>query len=87
LAELQGLDVVTASAGTHGYHIGAAPDPRSIEVAKRRNISMQGQTARKFSPQDFRDWDLILAMDQGHLAHLQAMNFPNSGAHVDLFMS
>ena len=85
-AELLRLNVITGSAGTHGYHIGATPDLRSIEVAKRRSISMQGQAARKLSPQDFQDWDLILAMDHGHLTHLQNMSPLNSRAHVELFM-
>ena len=30
------------SAGTHGYHIGEPPDPRTCEAALRRGIDLSG---------------------------------------------
>ena len=87
LAKEQGLQVVTASAGTHGYHIGEPPDPRSVEVARQRGISLRGQTARKLKISDFREFDLILAMDAGHLDHLKQLCPPDATAELALFMT
>jgi protein-tyrosine phosphatase len=50
------------SAGTGGWHVGDPPDSRSAEAARRRGIELDG-AARQFSPDDFEEFDLILAMD------------------------
>lgn len=51
------------SAGTSSYHIGSPPDRRMIAAAQQRGIPMQGR-ARQFEPEDFDQFDLILAMDR-----------------------
>ncbi len=55
--------IVCDSAGTSAYHIGSAPDRRMRAAAKKRNIILEG-TARKFKVSDFKEFDLILAMDR-----------------------
>ncbi|MCH8618230.1 low molecular weight protein-tyrosine-phosphatase [Undibacterium sp. TS12] len=60
------------SAGTHAYHIGEAPDPRSQEFAARRGIDLSQQRARKLCVEDFTEFDLLLAMDKDNLARMQA---------------
>jgi protein-tyrosine phosphatase len=50
------------SAGTGGWHVGAPPDERATEAAGRRGITLEG-AARRFDPQDFDRYDLIVAMD------------------------
>jgi protein-tyrosine phosphatase len=50
------------SAGTGGWHVGAPPDERATAAAKRREIALEG-SARRFEPDDFQSFDLILAMD------------------------
>ena len=74
------------SAGTAGYHVGAAPDPRSQRAAMRRGIDLSKLRARQVTPRDFTDFDLILAMDRANLQELQAMQPPGSHAQVRLFM-
>lgn len=54
------------SAGTHGYHIGERPDHRSIAMAEKHGISMDGLYARKLAADDFEKFDYIVAMDAGH---------------------
>ncbi len=54
------------SAGTHGYHVGEPPDPRTQEAAARRGYDMAGLFARRIEHGDYADFDLLLAMDQGH---------------------
>ena len=54
------------SAGTASYHIGSAPDPRSIEVAAKNNIDITWQKARAFTKEDFQVFDKIFVMDQNN---------------------
>lgn len=70
-----GLGAVVScdSAGTHGYHVGESPDVRSTTMAAKHGIDMAPLRARKFGAADFDAFDLILAMDRGHLALLRGM--------------
>lgn len=65
------------SVGTHGYHIGETPDPRSVAAALRRGVDMSRLRARKLHPDDYAEYDLMLAMDGGHL---RLMEMGNKGA-------
>ena len=51
------------SAGTGGWHVGAAPDARSAAAARARGITLEG-AARSVTAADFDDWDLLVAMDR-----------------------
>ncbi|MEL0225920.1 MAG: low molecular weight protein-tyrosine-phosphatase [Flavobacteriaceae bacterium] len=51
------------SAGTANYHTGAAPDPRSIEIATIHGIDISRQKARQFVVEDFDQFDDIYVMD------------------------
>ncbi|HYE00880.1 MAG TPA: low molecular weight protein-tyrosine-phosphatase, partial [Alphaproteobacteria bacterium] len=68
------------SAGTHGYHLGEAPDPRAVEHGARRGYDLAPLRARTVDRQDFQDFDLLLAMDRAHLAWLQRLA-PQGLAH------
>jgi len=80
-------DVIeTDSAGTHGYHVGEAPDPRSQHAAKARGVDLSDLRARKVTAGDFADFDYLLAMDRGHLTQLQRMLTQGRKATVKLFL-
>ncbi len=67
-------DVISVdSAGTHGYHVGEAPDVRSQAAARKRGYEISHIVARQVKADDFREFDLILAMDWENLAALQQM--------------
>ncbi|MDR3379448.1 low molecular weight protein-tyrosine-phosphatase [Cupriavidus basilensis] len=83
LADLVELD----SAGTHGYHIGRAPDARSQRHALARGYDLSAQRARQAMVQDFARFDLLLAMDQDNLAALRAICPPGSQDKLRLLMS
>ncbi len=51
------------SAGTAGYHVKSLPDKRSIEVARKHGLDITNQRCRKFTKEDFDNFDLIYAMD------------------------
>ena len=65
LVREQGLEeaIEIDSAGTGGWHVGAPPDERATAAARGRDIELAG-AARRFAPEDFREYDLILAMDE-----------------------
>ncbi|WP_430425495.1 low molecular weight protein-tyrosine-phosphatase [Maribacter litoralis] len=65
--------VFVDSAGTAGYHIGNAPDPRSIKVAKNHNIDISSQVCRRFIVSDFDTFDLIYAMDKSNYGNIIGM--------------
>lgn len=60
------------SAGTHAYHVGHKPDPRSSEFAARRGYDLTTQRARQVQASDFATFDLIYAMDHENMARLRA---------------
>ena len=64
------LPVEIDSAGTHGYHHGAPPDPRAQAAALRRGVDISALRARRVVPEDFERFDLVLAMDDDNHAAL-----------------
>jgi protein-tyrosine phosphatase len=73
------------SAGTHDYHSGEPPDPRAVKAARASGIDMSDLRARQLRPSDFDDFDLILAMDGGHLRAMQKLAPEGSRAQIRLF--
>ena len=64
-------DVELDSAGTHGYHIGKAPDDRARKAAAMRGYDLSALRARRVSDLDFVRYDRILAMDRDNLDELR----------------
>jgi len=83
-----GLDhrVDLDSAGTHEYHLGRAPDPRTQRHALRRGYDLSALRARKVTVSDFDRFDLVLAMDRENLAILSSL-CPQAGGKLRLLMS
>lgn len=88
LAEKRGLAdrVRVASAGTHDYHVGEGPDPRSVKHASRRGYDLAPLRASQVSPADFERFDFILAMDRGHLRILRSLAPREARARLALFL-
>jgi protein-tyrosine phosphatase len=82
-----GLEVEVDSAGTHGYHTNHPPDRRATEAAKSRGIDLTGIHARRVVAGDFESFDLILAMDQDNLMHLEEICPSENHDKLALFMS
>ncbi|MDR0673629.1 MAG: low molecular weight phosphotyrosine protein phosphatase [Zoogloeaceae bacterium] len=74
------------SAGTHGYHIGEAPDSRTQRAAAARGYDLSAMRARKVTLRDFQRFDLVLAMDKVNLDNLRQMSDPAQYAKIRLFM-
>jgi protein-tyrosine phosphatase len=71
LAQQVGLEVDVESAGTGDWHVGQAPDARAQHHARGRGYDLSAQRARQVHRRDFDEFDLIVAMDRGHLQILQ----------------
>lgn len=82
-----GLAVTVDSAGTHGYHIGKAPDNRSQQAGIARGYSFDGLKCRRVNEQDFATFDFVLAMDNSNLEDLRAMTTAEYYHKVKLFLS
>jgi protein-tyrosine phosphatase len=78
--------VLVASAGTHDYHVGEAPDARSVRHAKRRGYDLSALRASQVAREDFDRFDYILAMDRGHLRILRAIAPADARAKLGLFL-
>jgi protein-tyrosine phosphatase len=79
----RGLDaeVEVDSAGTGAWHAGAPPDPRAARAALRRGVTLTG-SARRVTPDDFDDFDLVLAMDEENLRDLLAVAPPQARSRI-----
>ena len=81
-----GDKVEVDSAGTHGYHVGEAPDARTQRAALVRGYNLSQLRARKVARQDIDYFDLILAMDKSNLDNLRRMAPPEAHDRIKLFM-
>lgn len=74
------------SAGTGDWHVGKAPDSRACQAAAQRGYELTSLRARQAVAEDFRRFDLILAMDHDNLKNLERLRPSTSGAELDLFL-
>ena len=74
------------SAGTHSYHIGSPPDPRSQATARDRGVDLSTQRARRFESADFVDFDYVLGMDNDNLVNMLAIKPEQPTARVGLML-
>lgn len=71
LSNERNLNWEIASAGTGNWHIGKAPDHRSIAAAKANGYDISNQRAQQFNHTMFAKYDLILVMDRNNLIDVQ----------------
>lgn len=86
-AQIPPLALHVDSAGTHDYHIGQAPDIRAMAAARARGIDISAHRGRQVTPDDFRTFDYILAMDRDNLAGLRAIQPHGTRAELDLLLA
>lgn len=65
LAHVLGGDFKVASAGI-GALVGKGADPHAVELMRERGIDISAHRARQLDLELVRNYDLLLAMDQGH---------------------
>jgi protein-tyrosine phosphatase len=87
LAKEQGIELHIQSAGIGDWHVGHPPDERAQKHAKTRGYDLSALRARQVRPGDFEEFDLILAMDRGHLRALERMAPPEHRHKIRLFVA
>lgn len=78
--------ITVDSAGTGGWHIGKAPDSRTVAAAKKRGYDLSSLRARQVSAIDFDEFDYVLAMDHNNLRDLHALKPVHYSGHLGLFL-
>lgn len=73
------------SAGVASHHIGHPPDVRSQKATLMRGVDMSDLRARDMRPEDFHEFDLIMAMDDSHMAALTRMAPKDGTAQIVLY--
>jgi protein-tyrosine phosphatase len=73
LKEKSHLKVEIDSAGTAAYHIGEAPDNRTIANAKKNGVDLSFLRARQFSVSDFETFDTIFVMDKNNFSNVTTL--------------
>jgi len=77
-AQRRGLKVEIDSAGTGSWHVGHPPDRRAQAVALRWGIDISGYRGRQVTPEDFRRFTHVVALDRDNLADLKRLR-PSDG--------
>ncbi len=88
MVRMHGLEDIihVDSAGTHAYHIGERPDPRSRAMAESRGYDISYVRARGLSEKDYLKFDYLLAMDKTNLNSLQVKSPLRERGKLELFM-
>jgi protein-tyrosine phosphatase len=81
-----GQQVRVDSAGTGDWHVGAPPDKRAIQAARRRGYDLTALRARQVRAEDFERFGWIVAMDRANLRALEALRPPQYAGHLGLFL-
>lgn len=81
LVQEHNLDWEIASAGTGAWHVGKAPDERSIAVAKKAGYDISGLRGRHFSSALFNVYDYIFVMDKNN--YKEVLRHTRNDAHKD----
>ena len=78
--------VRTASAGLGDWHVGAPPDPRAVEAARKRGYDLSTLRGRKVARDDFTRFDWILCMDESNLKALNELKPDDFTGHLGLIL-
>lgn len=86
--EQRGLDISVDSAGTANYHVGDYPDRRAMAQMNHNGIDITSFRGRQFSRNDFKDFDLIFAMDESNYHNIISLaDSPEQEDKVDLILN
>ena len=73
------------SCGTGGWHVGEAPDRRSVQVALDHGIDIGSQRSRQLDGDDYRRFDWLVAMDESNASTMRRRAPRDATAHILLF--
>lgn len=73
------------SAATSSFHVGQTPDRRSQKACKKHGVDISCHRAKQVKKDDFRKYNVIVALDNSILSSLNSMKPKDSTAKVVLF--
>ncbi len=79
-------NIAVDSAGISGFHAGERPDSRAVVVGEGKGIDFSKIFSRQIVAEDFVKFDLIFAMDRGHISALRAICPPQFQDKIQLFL-
>ena len=71
------IELVVQSAGTGSWHIGEAPCENSIKVASLNGVDISKQKAQQVKKSDFKNFDLIIGLDDSNISNLKNLGCKN----------
>jgi protein-tyrosine phosphatase len=74
---------VADSCGTASYHIGHAPDPRTLRNAEKNGVTIE-HVGRQLQDSDLEQFDYVFAMDESNLTNI--FRLPSSEKFKDKVM-
>ncbi|EEX08099.1 Low molecular weight protein-tyrosine-phosphatase [Ruegeria lacuscaerulensis ITI-1157] len=72
------------SAGTSDWHVGEPPYGPMQRAARARGLDLSDLRARQFTSADFDRFDLIVGMDDGNIARIEALRPAGNATPVRL---
>lgn len=74
------------SAGTGRWHVGEAPDPRAMAVAKQNGLDISHLRARQIVREDLSRFDSVLCMAGDIIAEIEARRWAADRTAPELYM-
>ena len=74
------------SAGTTSFHEGEGPSRLAVVAATARGYDFSGLVSRPLRPSDYTEFDLILAMDDGHKTYLDRARPEGAPCEIAMFL-
>jgi len=75
------------SCGTGGHHAGEPPNEMTQSVAERRGYKLSDLRSRQLQQSDYREFDLLIAMDSANERDILAREPVDSRCQIKRFMS
>ena len=69
----RGWDGQVDSAAIGAWHVGAPPDPRSVQIGAERGYDLASIRGRQIKPADLDRFNHVIGLDSYHLRELQTM--------------
>uniref|UniRef100_UPI004047A40E low molecular weight protein-tyrosine-phosphatase n=1 Tax=Aliarcobacter sp. TaxID=2321116 RepID=UPI004047A40E len=71
------IDLIIQSAGTGSWHIGEHPCENSIKVGLLNGVDISKQKAQQVKKSDFKNFDLIVGLDDSNISNLKNLGCKN----------
>jgi protein-tyrosine phosphatase len=75
--EEKNLNLIIESTGTGSWHIGEAPCENSIKVGHLNGVDISKQKAQQVKKTDFKNFDLIVGLDDSNISNLKNLGCKN----------